>query len=67
MVITAENIYDKVAKRAAAQGISINSLEDKAGLAKGSVYKWNKVSPTVRNISKVAEALGCSIDELLNE
>ena len=61
VVITAENIFDKVSKRASEKGMSINSLEKKAGIAIGSVYKWNSVSPTIRNISKVAEVLECSI------
>lgn len=66
-VITTEtkNIFDNIAKRASEKGISINSLEDKAGVARGSVYKWNTVSPTVRNISKVAEVLECSVDDLI--
>lgn len=67
VVITAENIFDKVSKRASEKGMSINSLEKKAGISIGSVYKWNSVSPTIRNISKVAEVLECSIDELLKE
>ena len=67
VVITAENIFDKGSKRASEKGMSINSLEKKAGIAIGSVYKWNSVSPTIRNISKVAEVLECSIDELLKE
>lgn len=67
VVITAGNIFDKVSKRASEKGMSINSLEKKAGISIGSVYKWNSVSPTIRNISKVAEVLECSIDELLKE
>lgn len=66
MVITGtKNIFDNVSKRASDKGISINALEDKAGIARGSVYKWNTVSPTIRNISKVAEVLGCSVDDLI--
>ncbi len=61
------NIFDNVARRAKEKGISINSLEIKAGVSVGSVYKWNDVSPTVRNLSKVAEVLECTVDELLEE
>ena len=73
VVITAENIFNKFngtkkfVKGVIEKGMSINSLEKKAGIAIGSVYKWNSVSPTIRNISKVAEVLECSIDELLKE
>lgn len=64
-IYTAEHIFDKISKRASEKGISINSLEKQAGISIGSVYKWNTVSPTIRNLSKVAEVLGCTIDELL--
>jgi DNA-binding Xre family transcriptional regulator len=64
-IYTAEHIFDKISKRASEKGISINSLEKQAGISIGSVYKWNTVSPTIRNLSKVAEVLECTIDELL--
>ena len=65
MIITADNIFDKISRKAAEKGISINSLENQAGVSTGSIYKWNVVSPTIRSLSKVAEVLGCTIDELL--
>lgn len=58
-------IFDNVSRKASEKGISINSLEKQAGIAIGSVYKWNVVSPTVRNLSRVAEVLDCSVDELI--
>lgn len=64
-IYTTEHIFDKISKRASEKGISINSLEKQAGISIGSVYKWNTVSPTIRNLSKVAEVLECTIDELL--
>nr|DAP64116.1 MAG TPA: Cro/C1-type HTH DNA-binding domain protein [Caudoviricetes sp.]DAU31258.1 MAG TPA: Cro/C1-type HTH DNA-binding domain protein [Caudoviricetes sp.]DAZ51051.1 MAG TPA: Cro/C1-type HTH DNA-binding domain protein [Caudoviricetes sp.] len=65
MIDTENNIFDKVSKRAAEKGISINLLESQAGVSTGSIYKWNTVSPTIRSLSKVAKVLGCTIDELL--
>lgn len=67
VVFTSNRIFDKVSKKASEKGVSINSLENKAGVSSGSIYKWNTVSPTIRNLSKVAEALECSIDELLDD
>lgn len=60
-------IFDKVVKRAQEKGISINMLESTAGVSSGSIYKWNTVSPTIRNLLKVASVLECSIDELLSD
>jgi repressor LexA len=54
-----------VSKKASEKGLSINSLEDMAGVSTGSIYKWNKVSPTIRNLQKVANILECTIDELI--
>ena len=59
------NIFDRVAQKASEKGISINTLEIQAGVSRGSVYKWNVVSPTVKNLASVAKVLGCTVDELL--
>ena len=58
-------IYDNICLRAKKIGLSINAIEKEAGLAIGSICKWNLVSPTVRSLSKVAEILKCSVDDLL--
>lgn len=35
-------------------------------VSSGSICKWgNGVSPTVRNIKRVANILGCTVDDLL--
>ena len=60
-------IYDNIRKRAKKVGISINAIEKEAGLAIGSVCKWNTISPTVKSLAKVARILGCTVDELLRE
>lgn len=59
------HIFDNISKRADEKGMSINALEEKAGIASGSIYKWKTVSPTIRSISKVAAVLGCSVDDLI--
>ena len=66
-----DNIFEreisKVARELHAKG-TINKLEEQAELSKGSVCKWGKsVSPTVKNIKKVADILGCTVDELITE
>lgn len=47
------------------KGMSINQLEENAELSKGSTYKWNSVSPSVKNLKKVADVLGCSVNDLI--
>lgn len=60
-------IYDIILGKSKEKNISINTLEEKVGLGKGSICKWNKVAPSVISLKKVADELGCSIDELLRE
>ena len=51
-------IYENICKLAKERGISINKLEEKANVSTGSICKWgNSVSPTVKNIKKVADTV----------
>ena len=59
-------IYDNICRRAKEVGISINAIEKETGLAIGSICKWNSVSPSVRSLSKVAQVLKCSVNDLLS-
>lgn len=59
------NIFNNIYKKATEKNISINALEEKAGVSKGSIYKWDSVSPTIKNLSKVANVLECSVDDLI--
>lgn len=45
--------------------MSINFIEKTVGLGVGSICKWNTVSPTVRSLKAVANALGTTIDDLV--
>lgn len=58
-------LFDRISERAKEKGISINQLEEKAELSRGSTYKWNVVSPSVKNLKKVADVLGCNVNELI--
>lgn len=66
-------IYKNICRIAQEKGISINSLEQMAGIARGSVCKWGsrgedkKVEPGIWKLEKVANILGCSVQELINE
>ena len=61
-------IYSNICKYAKQRGYSINRLEKETGLSIGSICKWGRsVSPTVGSLKKVAEILGCTVDELISE
>lgn len=61
-------IYDNVRLIATKRGFSsIAQLERVSGLSNGSIRKWNEATPNVKNVKKVADVLGVSVDVLLRE
>lgn len=59
-------LYDKIKEICKKRGVSVASVEKKAGLSNGAISKWNDVSPTVDNISAVAKILKVKVDKLLD-
>ena len=47
--------------------ISIASLEKYLGFGNGSIYRWDKNSPTIEKVTKVADYFNVSVDYLLNK
>ena len=60
-------IYDKIKELCMRKGMSVRELERKAGLGTGAVSKWNVSSPTVDRLKSVAEVLGVTINDLVEE
>ena len=60
-------VFQNVVKRCEAQGISTYQLEKECDLGNGTIGKWREVSPTVNKLKRVADYLGCTVDELLKE
>lgn len=59
-------IYENICRIAKEKGFSIAFLERQAKMSVGSICKWeSNVSPTVKNLKKVADILGCTLDDLL--
>lgn len=60
-------LYDNVKKLCEEKGVSILSLEKALGFPRSSICKWNENEPGIRKVQKVADYLGVSIEELLDE
>ena len=60
-------IYDKVKDACKESNITINSLEDTLGFARGSLYKWNAHIPSVEKIMMVAKELNKPIEYFLSD
>lgn len=58
-------IYDRVKEICKEKGISVCSVEKKAGLSNAVISKWNNSSPTVENLQSVARVLNVKVDQLL--
>lgn len=59
------NIYEQIKILCVKKGLSISQLEKKAGLGNGSIRNWEKYSPLVSSVMKVAEALEIPLEEFL--
>ena len=56
-------LLEQVKTIAKEKGVPLYALEEKAGLAKGSISKWNDNEPGIRKVQKVAEYLGVPIEK----
>ena len=59
-------VYDNIKRLADEKNIRIVSLESKAGLGRGTIGKWRRQTPQLRNLVRVAQALDVPIEELVS-
>ncbi len=59
-------IYDTIKDLCKERGLSVSSVEKKAGLSNGAISKWNDSSPTVEKLNAVAKVLNVKVDCLLS-
>lgn len=60
-------LYENVKYFCSRAGISIRSLEQKAGLGNGVINGWKNSNPRIDSLKSVAKVLGVTLDELLEE
>lgn len=58
------DIYSVIFEYCKQKGISVRELERQCAFPQGSIRRWVSVSPGIDKVSKVADVLGCTIDEL---
>lgn len=59
-------IVAKIAALCKARGISIAKLERDLCIGNGTIGRWEKSSPTVENLKKVADYFDTTIDALIS-
>lgn len=55
-------LYENIKKACNKRGISINKLELELELPRSSISKYNKNSPSIDKIQKIADFLGVSVE-----
>ena len=57
--------YEKIKALANEKNLSINKIEEDCDISFGSICKWDKITPSVDKVQRVAEYLGITLDDLL--
>lgn len=62
-----EGLVKRIEELAQAQHISITMLEEKLGIARGSIRRWREVDPGLSKIKLVAEYFNFTASQLISE
>lgn len=60
-------LYNKIKQLAKKKGIPIYKVESDCGYESGAMCRWNESSPNAKRLKIVADYLGVTVDELLEE
>lgn len=61
------SVLDNIRRIAKEHGLSLAEVNNKAGLGTRTIYHWNTKTPSLDNLSKVADVLHISVDDLLQD
>ena len=59
------SIYENIKSKCYEKGLSVMSLENELGFSRSSICKWDVNTPGIDKVKKVADILGCTVDDLL--
>lgn len=60
-------VLERVKKLSKKQGLSLQTVAERAGIGKNSIYRWSTKTPSTENLQKVASVLNTSVAFLLGE
>ena len=60
-------IYKNIQNVCREKGITITGLETQLGFGRGSIYKWDSHMPSIVKVKDVADVLGVTVDDLIND
>jgi len=59
------NVVDRIKETAKRQSLTLLTVSARSGLGEKTIYQWNKHSPKLATLQKVADVLNVSVDYLL--
>ena len=60
-------MLNNILKLAKQEGYTVRRIEELAGIGVNTITRWDKVSPSVEKVKRVADVLGCTVDDLIKE
>lgn len=60
-------VYEQIKSRAEKQGITIAEVARRADIDPTLIGKWKRSSPSLENAKRVADVLGCTVDDLIRD
>lgn len=60
-------ILENIRRLCSKKPVSIARLERETGIGNGTINRWDKVSPSIDNVRKVADYFGVSVDTLISD
>lgn len=58
-------LYEKIESLCKEQGVSISKVEKECNIGNATIRRWDKSSPRLDNLKKVADYFGVSVDYFL--
>lgn len=59
-------ILENIRRLCSQKPVSIAKLERETGIGNGTINRWDRVSPSIDNVQKVADYFGVSVDALIS-
>ncbi|MCT1186313.1 XRE family transcriptional regulator [Lactococcus lactis] len=59
------DLYEKIKELAKQKKVSIRQVEEKLGIANGTIRRWGKTNPSVKTVKSVADYFDVTVDYLL--
>ncbi len=60
-------IYEQIKRKAEQKGITVAEVARRADVDPTLIGKWRKSSPSLDKAKRVADVLGCTVDDLIAE